>query len=239
MGILDQIKQARADKRKLLAVLIDPDKVIDDPLQDLVSRIDNSKADFIFIGGSEVEEGRTDEVIQIIEKSTALPLIIFPGDISQITPRADAILFLSLVSGRNPDYLIGKHVEAAPKLADSALEVIPTAYILIEDGKETSVQRISGTVPMKRSEVDDIVNTARASEYLGMQLVYVEAGSGANTPVPESIITSVRNAVDCPLIVGGGIRNLEQLRTAYDAGADLVVIGTAIEEDPAILTEFR
>src|SRR5690606_24329847 len=148
-------------------------------------------------------------------------------------------LFLSLISGRNPEYLIGKHVEAVSKLENTQLEVIPTGYILIENGKQTSVESVSQTKPMSRSDIQKIVDTAKAGELLGMKLLYLEAGSGALYPVSEDIISRVKAALNVPLIVGGGIRNLETLETAFNSGADMVVIGTAFENDNRFFEELK
>ena len=157
----------------------------------------------------------------------------------QISDKADGILFLSLISGRNPEYLIGKHVEAVSKLKDASLEVIPTGYILIENGKETSVQRVSQTKPISRNDIKTIIDTAKAGELLGLQLIYLEAGSGATHPIEPEIIKEVKQELTIPLIVGGGIRSKAQLQFAYDSGADLVVIGTAFEENESFFNEIK
>ncbi len=164
---------------------------------------------------------------------------MFPGDVTQITNDADALLFLSLISGRNPDYLIGKHVQAVSKLKHSHLEIIPTGYILIENGKQTAVQRVTETTPLQNDNIQLIADTAKAGELLGMKLIYLEAGSGAINPVSSDIISKIKEDVDMPLIVGGGIRTLKQLEQAYQAGADLVVIGTAFEDDETFFEELQ
>lgn len=216
---------------KQLAVLIDPDKFLVEKTAAFIEKVNTSIATHIFVGGSIVNDYATDILVEEIKKHTQLPVILFPGDVTQITKKADAILFLSLISGRNPEYLIGKHVEAISKLKDSNLEVISTGYILIESGKNTAVQQVTETVPMTENDIQNIVNTAKAGELLGMKLIYLEAGSGASFPVSEHIISTVKKEIKIPLIVGGGIRTLEQLKNAYLWGADLVVIGTAFEED--------
>ena len=233
------IMTSRAKDEKLLVVLIDPDKMKLDNTSRFISKVNQSIATHIFVGGSEVNEGLTETLVEEIKKHTTLPVILFPGDVIQITDKADGILFLSLISGRNPDYLIGKHVEAVSKLKNTTLEVIPTGYILIENGKSTSVERVSKTKPLKRSEVETIVNTAKAGELLGMKLIYLEAGSGATQPIEPEIISRVKKELNIPLIVGGGIRSKTALESAYKAGADLVVIGTAFEEDETFFDELK
>jgi len=227
MAIYFNIKKGK----KQLAVLIDPDKFSVKKTADFIEKVNNSRATHIFVGGSIVNDYTTDILVEEIKKYSTLPVVLFPGDVTQITKKADALLFLSLISGSNPEYLIGKHVEAISKLKDSNLEVISTGYILIESGKETAVQRVTNTLPIPRNAVQNIVDTAKAGELLGMKLIYLEAGSGASYPVSEHIISKVKKEINIPLIVGGGIRTLEQLENAYQWGADLVVIGTAFEED--------
>jgi len=227
MAIYFNIKKGK----KQLAVLIDPDKFLVKKTADFIEKVNNSRATHIFVGGSIVDDMVTDILVEEIKKYSTLPVVLFPGDVTQITKKADALLFLSLISGRNPEYLIDKHINAISKLKDSNLEVISTGYILIESGKETAVQRVTNTLPIPRNAVQNIVNTAKAGELLGMKLIYLEAGSGASYPVSEHIISKVKKEINIPLIVGGGIRTLEQLKNAYQWGADLVVIGTAFEED--------
>jgi len=232
--ILDSIKQ----KKKLLAVLIDPDKMKPEGLSGFILKLNNSMATHIFVGGSTVEKHETESLVSEIKNHTNLPVIIFPGDINQITQNADSLLFLSLISGRNPEYLIGKQVEAVSKLRQMHLEVIPTGYILIENGKETSVQQVSKTLPMSRTNIQAIIDTAKAGELLGMKLIYLEAGSGAKHPITPEIICGVKQELKIPLIVGGGIQNIKQLNEAYKYGADMVVIGTAFEKDTSFFDEL-
>ena len=231
MKIYEHILEAISQNKKLLAVLIDPDKMQVENVEAFISKVNTTKSDYLFVGGSMVEEKVTDAIVSEIKKFTKLPVIIFPGDVTQITNKADALLFLSLISGRNPDYLIGKHVEAISRLKNTNLEVIPSGYILIENGKHTSVEKVSDTTPMARENIQLIVDTAKAGELLGMKLIYLEAGSGALHPVSEEIIKSVKQELTVPLIVGGGIRTLDKLESAYQTGADLIVIGTAFEKD--------
>lgn len=226
-------------KEKLLAVLIDPDKFSVESVSNFIEKVNQSLATHIFVGGSTVNEHDTDILVIEIKKYTKLPIILFPGDVTQITNKADALLFLSLISGRNPDYLIGKHIKAVSKIKNSNLEVIPTGYILIENGKETAVEKVTETKPIPRKNIQEIVDTAKAGEFLGMKLIYLEAGSGAKSPVPNQIINLVKRELEIPLIVGGGIRNKEQLENAYNSGADLVVIGTAFEEDESFFEQLK
>ena len=214
-----------------MAVLIDPENEHLLQIAPKIKKINSSAATHIFVGGSTDPDSRIDAVIKEIKKHTDLPVVIFPGDTNQISASADALLFLSLISGRNPDYLIGKHVTAVPKIIEAGLEVIPTAYVLIEGGSVSAVERVSKTKPLSINNVETIVKTAKAGELLGMNLVYLEAGSGAVFPVPEEVIQAVKNNLNIPLIVGGGIKTKEQLEAVYEAGADMVVVGTAFEQD--------
>jgi len=239
MTIYSHIKTSIAEGKRLLAVLIDPDKTELNTIEGIVAKINQSIATHIFVGGSEVDEGATEVVAQAIKRYTTLPVILFPGDVTQITDKADGILFLSLISGRNPDYLIGKHVEAVSKLAKTQLEVLPTGYILIENGKQTAVERVSNTNPLSRTNKQCIVDTAKAGALLGMQLIYLEAGSGATHPIEPEIISDVKQELNIPLIVGGGIRSKAQLEAAYEAGANLVVIGTAFENNQHFFEQIK
>jgi len=237
-NIYQDILDSVSKNKKQLAVLIDPDKMFPENLSGFMKKVNVSKATHIFVGGSIVEENMTEKLVLEIKNLTDLPVIIFPGDVNQLNDRADGLLFLSLLSGRNPDYLIGKQVKAVSKLRQTNLEVIPTGYMLIENGKETSVEKVTATTPMPRNNIQEIVDTAKAGELLGMKLIYLEAGSGAKHPITEDIISSVKQELKIPLIVGGGIRNKEQLSKAYQAGGDVVVIGTAFEEDESFFNEL-
>lgn len=236
--IYQQIIKAISKSEKLLAVLIDPDKMTIKMASQFIGKINLSLATHIFVGGSTVADFATEQLVSVIKKHTHLPIILFPGDVSQITGQADALLFLSLISGRNPEYLIGKQVASVSKLRQMHLEVIPTGYLLIENGKETAVQKVTGTEPMSKDSVQDIVDTAKAGELLGMKLIYLEAGSGAINPIDSTIINRVKKEISLPLIVGGGIRTKKQLEEAYNSGADLVVIGTAFEDNEALFEEL-
>jgi phosphoglycerol geranylgeranyltransferase len=230
-NIYDQIRQARSENQKLLAILIDPDKVVWADLEYIINKINESPATHIFIGGSLVETSRIDELIIRLKKKVNLPMVLFPGNPSQISKEAHAILFLSLISGRNSDYLIGHQVKAAPILKRTQLEVIPTGYILIGSGNETAVQRVSKTEPLDRANLELVLATAQAGEMLGNKLIYLEAGSGAKQAVPLKMIDLISKNIETPLIVGGGIVDLLGIKKAHDSGADLVVIGTAFERD--------
>jgi phosphoglycerol geranylgeranyltransferase len=226
-------------KERLLAVLIDPEKMAIQKVHDFIQKVNESIATHIFVGGSTVDQKATDLLVSEIKTHTKLPILLFPGDVTQLTDKADALLFLSLLSGRNPDYLIGKHVESISKLSKMQLEVIPTGYILIENGKETSVEKVTGTQPMPRNNIQRIVDTAKAGELLGMKLIYLEAGSGALHPVSNEIISKVKQDLNIPLIIGGGIRSKKQLEAAYNSGAGVVVIGTAFEVDEGFFVEIK
>lgn len=226
-------------REKLLAVLIDPDKMKIENLSGFMLKLNKSIATHIFVGGSTVEAEATEALVIEIKKHTQLPIVLFPGDVTQITNRADALLFLSLISGRNPEYLIEKHVQAVSKLREIKLEVISTGYLLIENGKETTVEKVTQTQPLSRNNIQHIIDTAKAGELLGMKLIYLEAGSGAIQSVSEDIIFAVKKELNIPLIVGGGIRSKQQLENAYNAGADLVVIGTAFENNESFFDELK
>jgi putative glycerol-1-phosphate prenyltransferase len=230
-SIYNQILKAKANDQKLLAILIDPDKVVWAVLEDLINKINQSPATHIFIGGSLVENNIIDELIICLKRKVNLPIVLFPGNPSQISKEADAILFLSLISGRNSDYLIGHQVKAAPILKRTQLEIISTGYILIGSGNETAVERVSKTKPLDRTNLDLVLATAQAGEMLGNKLIYLEAGSGAKRAVPLEMIDLISKNLEIPLIVGGGIVDLLGIKKAHDSGADLVVIGTAFEKD--------
>ncbi|MCV2486193.1 geranylgeranylglyceryl/heptaprenylglyceryl phosphate synthase [Flavobacterium sp. SH_e] len=231
LTIRQQILEAKSNGQKLLAVLLDPDKIVMENLDHLIEKINQSPATHIFVGGSIVQNNILEELILELKQKTNLPVILFPGDPSQISSKADGILFLSLLSGRNPDYLIEYQVQAAPILKKTNLEVISTGYILIESGNETAVARVSKTKPLSRENLDLVLATALAGEMLGNQLIYLEAGSGAKQPVPTEMIELIAQNIEIPIIVGGGIVDLQGIQKAYNAGADLVVIGTAFENN--------
>jgi len=229
LSYLQDIQQAFVENRKLLAILIDPDKFDEKQVDNFFQNLP-CETTHILVGGSTVEHGRTCAVISAIKRVNRLPVILFPGDSSQISSEADALLFLSLISGRNPEFLIEQQVRSVEKIKSSDLEVIPTGYILIDGGRETSVQKVSKTVPINQKEVKLVVNTALAGQYSGKQLIYLEAGSGAEYPVSSEIIKAVSSSLEIPVIVGGGIRTQQQMQNAYKSGATMVVMGTAFEK---------
>lgn len=232
-NIYQDILLAKKEKSKLLAILLDPDKIDLDAVPALIQKVIKAPATHVFIGGSHVTHNIIDELILKIKSSCKLPIVLFPGNPSQISIHADGILFLSLLSGRNPDFLIEHQVKAAPILKKTDLEIIPTSYLLIESGNETAVARVSKTQPIARDNNDLVVATVMAGEMLGHQLIYLEAGSGAQQAVPLEMIRDVAKNTTIPLIVGGGITSLLGIQNAYDAGADMVVIGTAFEKNPS------
>ncbi|MEQ9285797.1 MAG: geranylgeranylglyceryl/heptaprenylglyceryl phosphate synthase [Cyclobacteriaceae bacterium] len=235
-NILADLVYKKKNGLKSFAVLIDPDKV--DDMGDVVKLVNlcvENKVDYIFVGGSLIVNDNFSNVISTIKTISSIPTIIFPGNNIQIDPSADAILFLSLISGRNPDMLIGQHVLSAPILKRSKLEVIPTGYMLINSGNQTSASYMSNTTPIPGNKPTIASSTAMAGEMLGLKLIYLDAGSGANQPVSQKIISNVSRCIDIPLIVGGGINSLGKVSNALEAGADLIVIGNAIEKDQDLL----
>ncbi len=224
--------------KKVFALLIDPDKHSSESLVSLF-KIANCEPgpDLILIGGSIVFNG-IDETIKTIKKLTQKPVYLFPGSALQISNFADGILLLSLISGRNPEFLIGHHVLAAPKIKKSGLDVIPTGYLLINSGVDTSVSYMSNTAPIPHYKNDIAIATAIAGEMLGLQAIYLEAGSGAKYTVSSQMISEVKQNISIPLIVGGGITTEKQLVDILESGADMVVVGTAVESTPETITKF-
>ncbi len=236
MKIYNTILKKSSRKEKQFAVLIDPDKTNDKKLESIVKTAQKAEVDYFFVGGSFLTNDNFCNCIQIIKNSSSIPAIIFPGSTFQISDTADAILFLSLISGRNPEMLIGNHVLAAPYLKDSKLEIIPTGYMLIESGKSTTALYISNTFPIPHDKNDIAAYTAIAGEMLGLKIIYLDGGSGALNPVSESMIQTVKENINVPLFVGGGIRTKEQAVKSCKAGADIIVIGNSIEKDPKVIT---
>ncbi len=226
-----------SSRKKRFALLIDPDKHDNASLAHLVSLVNATPPDILLVGGSLLFNPIEDTIIYL-KKHVKVPVFIFPGDVSQLSDKADGIFLLSLISGRNAEFLIGNHVIAAPRLKKSGIEVIPTAYMLIENGHSTSVEYMSNTKPIPYGKTDLAVATALAGELLGLKMVYLEAGSGAAKSVGLDMIKEIRKAVNIPVVVGGGIRSVEEAENTFDAGADLIVIGTALEEYPEQLKEF-
>lgn len=224
-NLLDRI----SEEKKCLAILVDPDKFDTKQVASFLKKIP-SETTHLFVGGSTVLNGHAEAAVKAIKKQCTIPVFLFPGDYSQITEAADALLFLSLLSGRNAEYLIGQQLRSIPRLLDTELEVISTGYILLDGGSKSAVERISGTDPISQNDLETIVHTALAGQFLGAKLVYLEAGSGARFPVRPEVISAVKEVITIPLLVGGGIRTEVQKQAAYKAGADLVVMGTVFEE---------
>ena len=230
--IYQEILKSKSENKKLLAILLDPDKLTLDTIPFLVEKINQSPATHLFVGGSSFEGNNLNEILIKIKQKTTLPIILFPGNPSQISDYANGILFLMLLSGRNPDYLIEHQIEAVPILERTKLEIISTGYILIESGSKTAVERVSKTNPLPRNNSDYVAQTAKAGELIGNKIIYLEAGSGAQNAVPLEMIKRVAEKIKIPLIVGGGIRTKKEIEDAYTFGADIVVIGTAFENNP-------
>lgn len=228
----DHLFSLRRQGRKGFAALIDPDQVDTARMLQLVELAAGCQLDFFFVGGSLVQDAYIHELVPLIKSHSSIPVVLFPASLHQVVPNADGILFLSLISGRNPDLLIGKHVEAAPMIRQSGLEVLPTGYMLIDCGRPTTASYVSHTLPIPYDKPGIAACTAMAGEMLGLRYIYMDGGSGAARPIEPSMIQAVRRSVDIPIIVGGGIRSAQQARAAWAAGADLVVIGNAIEQDP-------
>ena len=223
--------------KKKIALLIDPDKP-NKNLQSFIENAKNLKVDFFFVGGSIVNNSVADIVTRIKKIASNIPVILFPGDANQFTDKADAILYLSLISGRNPDFLIGQHITNSVEIKKSGIKVIPTGYILIDGGKKTSVQKVSKTVPIPTNNINLAISTAVAGELLGMQAIYLEAGSGALNSVPTELINSIKKNISKTLIVGGGIKTKEQIKEILNAGANIIVVGNYLEDKPELLQEF-
>ncbi len=238
MNILKTLAESRKQGKKSIAILIDPDKA-EDPsrLLHLINLASENCVDFFFVGGSLITTSNLSSVIRTIKENVAIPVILFPGNSMQIDASADALLFLSLISGRNPELLIGQHVVAAPIIRNTKLEVIPTGYLLINSGRTTSVAYISNTTPIPDDKYSLAACTAMAGELLGLQSIYLDAGSGAEKEIRARMISTVRKAVTVPLIVGGGINTSHKAFTALEAGADMIVIGNALEKKPNLLIE--
>jgi phosphoglycerol geranylgeranyltransferase len=217
---------------KKLALLVDPDRQEPASLPDLAALAKDAGVDLFLVGGSLLTRQRLEQTVGLLKEHGEVPVLLFPGSAWQLCDKADALLFLSLISGRNPELLIGQHVQAAPLLRDTRLEVLPTGYMLVDGGAPTTVSYITQTQPLPADKPELAAATALAGKYLGLQWMYLDAGSGARRPVPFDMIRAVREATRLPLFVGGGIRTAEQAVQAVRAGADIVVVGTAIEKDP-------
>ncbi|MDH4090654.1 MAG: geranylgeranylglyceryl/heptaprenylglyceryl phosphate synthase [Cyclobacteriaceae bacterium] len=239
MSVLKTLIERHRQGKKSIAVLVDPDKA-DDPVKllQLINLASENCIDFFFVGGSIITTSNLASVVKLIKENVTIPVILFPGNAIQIEPTADALLFLSLISGRNPELLIGQHVVAAPIIRNTNLEVIPTGYLLINSGRTTSVAYISNTTPIPDDKYALAACTAMAGEMLGLQSIYLDAGSGADKEISTKMIAAVRKAVNVPLIIGGGINTSQKVFSALEAGADMIVIGNALEKDPNLLIEI-
>ena len=238
MTIYNEILERKSKGKKSLCILIDPDKALSrHELGRTINNCIESAVDFILVGGSLITDGDLQDCIQFIKKNCDIPVIIFPGNHFQIDSNADAILFLSLISGRNPEMLIGQHVVSAPIIKKSGIEAISTGYILINSSNHTSVSYMSNSIPIPANKPQITAATALAGEMLGLKMIYLEGGSGAEYPVDGRTISKVCKTVDLPIMVGGGINSKEKALRALDAGADLLVIGNAIEKDPYFIHE--
>lgn len=235
-GVHDIIQRRAASDQKMLAVLIDPDIAVDEEL--LTKTVQNAciaGADLILVGGSLLTTDRFDACMELVTSLSDRPVVLFPGDPGQISPTADALLFLTLISGRNPEYLIGHQVNAAPKLLKMGLETISTGYMLVDGGKVTTAHYVSRTEPIPYDHDEIAVATAQAGQLLGNKLIYMDTGSGAPMHVSCNMLKAVRRSVDIPLLVGGGLRTTDDIHRVCNAGADIVVVGTAFEEDPDLI----
>jgi putative glycerol-1-phosphate prenyltransferase len=236
--IYPQLKQLKSENKNAFAVLIDPDGVTPDSIQHIADLCNEAAVDFVFMGGSIMVTTHVDICIQNFKKQSNIPVVLFPGSPSQVSPSADALLYLSLISGRNPDLLIGQHVISAPSIKASGLEVISTGYMVIDGGVPTTVSYMSHSAPIPANKPDVALCTAWAGELQGKHVIYMDAGSGAQFPISKEMIHKVSSNIDIPLIVGGGIRTPEKVQENCKAGAQIIVVGNAIEKDPSLIREM-
>lgn len=222
----------------MLALLIDPDRHDASELLSLLHKANELQIDFFFIGGSLLYKDHLEETLDLIKSHSSIPTVLFPGSVLQVSAKADALLFLSLISGRNPELLIGSHVIAAPYVKQAGIESIATGYMLIESGRMTTAHYVSGAMPIPHNKPEIAACTAMAGEMLGLKIMYLDGGSGAEYPVSAAMIAEVRKAVDTPIIVGGGIKTSEDARKALMAGADVIVVGNSIEKNPSLMADL-
>ncbi len=237
-GIYNSLVERKRSGKKSFAVLIDPDKVNSTNMEQLIDLSVSAKVDYFLVGGSLVISSYLDECLQLIKRSCDIPTVLFPGSPSQVSKYADALLYLSLISGRNPELLIGQHVVSAPFVKKSGLEIMPTGYMVVDGGAPTTVSYISNASPLPADKNEIAMCTAMAGEMLGMKLIYMDAGSGAKRAIPESMIQKVAQSIDVPLIIGGGIIEPEKAYLNCKAGADVIVVGNAIEKDASLIKEM-
>ena len=238
MSILNYLKKTIDNKGAAYIVLIDPDKKNNQSIEKIVNLGNNSGVDAFFIGGSLIMDSEYNRRVRDIKNKSKIPIILFPGGVNQINPYFDAMLYTSIISGRNPHYLIGEQVIAAPIVKDLEIETIPTGYILIDGGSVSMVQVMSGTIPLPMQKIDAIIAHALAGQYLGKKMIYLEAGSGAKYPVENNIIKAVKDVLNIPLIIGGGLSNPEIVNEKVIAGASVIVTGTIIETESTIINEI-
>ena len=238
MAVYSKITEAVKNRERLFGILIDPDKPTDEEVAGIAAMAEKNRVSFFFAGGSLITNGNLDRCIRILHDNCNIPVILFPGNTMQITPAADAILFLSLISGRNPEMLIGRHVIAAPYLKKTGLEIIPTGYMLIDSGKPTAALYMSNSIPIPYDKEDIAVCTALAGEMLGLKMIYMDAGSGAQNTISETMIARVRSSISIPLIAGGGIRSAARAKSLLDAGADMIIVGNAVEKNHSLISDI-
>ena len=238
MNVYQSLLEKKKSGHKSFAVLIDPDKITSSSLSAIVASANHSKVDYLFVGGSLVVSDHLDECIGQIKQESSIPVVLFPGSPSQLSKYADALLYLSLISGRNPELLIGQHVISAPFVKKSGLEIISTGYMVIDGGAPTTVSYISNASPLPSDKNEIAMCTAMAGEMLGMKLIYMDAGSGARRAISESMIEKVASCIEVPLIIGGGITDPEKAYLNCKAGADVIVVGNAIEKDPLLIKDI-
>lgn len=236
--LYNQFTERKKQAKKSFAVLIDPDKITSASVDEIVRLSNEAKVDYFFIGGSLVISSHLDECIQQIKSACDIPVVLFPGSPSQVSKYADALLYLSLISGRNAELLIGQHVVSAPFVKQSGLEIMPTGYMVVDGGAPTTVSYISNATPIPADKTDIAMCTAMAGEMLGMKLIYMDAGSGAKQPISEKMIEKVARHIESPLIIGGGIVDPEKAYRNCKAGADIIVVGNAIEKDASLIKEM-
>ena len=238
MNVYQYIQDNRKAGKKLFAILIDPDKQSKEELKQIVEKAKSAKVDLFFVGGSLLTNNSLDSCLEILKRNSDIPVVLFPGNAMQVNDKADAILFLSLISGRNAEMLIGKQVITAPILKQSSLEVLSTGYMLIDSGKPTTVSYMSNTTPIPYEKNAVAACTAMAGEMLGLKCIFMDGGSGALTPISEKMIDTVRQSIDTPLIIGGGISSGKKAAANCQAGADIIVVGNAIEKDENLIEEI-
>ena len=237
-NIYQSLTDRKSQSKKSFAVLVDPDKVNENSVEDLIQLSLDAEVDYFLVGGSLVISSYLDECVQLIKRSCNIPVILFPGSPSQVSKYADALLYLSLISGRNPELLIGQHVVSAPFVKKSGLEIMSTGYMVIDGGAPTTVSYISNASPLPADKNEIAMCTAMAGEMLGMKLIYMDAGSGAKKAISETMIEKVAACIEVPLIVGGGITTAEKAYLNCKAGADVIVVGNAIEKDASLIKEI-